>query len=74
MFYVLFRNIIVYSIKKKKKTKFLTSVKVSMRFVGSQEHGLTWFQDHIIQEVYGEAANVSRVLGVEAQQEVPVAA
>lgn len=54
--------------------QLLTSIKVSMRFVGSQEHGLAWIQNHIVEEVDGEAANVSGILGVEAKQKVTVAA
>lgn len=42
----------------------LTSIKVSMRFIGAQEHGLAWIQNHVIEEVDGEAANVSRILRV----------
>lgn len=56
------------------KSNVLTSINVSMRLVGSQEHGLSRLQNHIIQEVNGEAADVSWILGVEAQQELPVAA
>lgn len=52
----------------------LTSIKVSMRLIGSQEHGLSWIQDHVVEEVDGEAADVSGVLGVEAKQQVAIAA
>lgn len=52
----------------------LTSINVSVRFIGSQEHGLTRFQNHIVEKVNGEAANVSRILGVEAEQQVTSAA
>lgn len=45
-----------------------------MWLVGSQEHGLAWIQGHVVKEVDGEAANVSGVLGVEAEQQVAVAA
>lgn len=41
-----------------------------MRLIGSQEHGLAWIQDHMIEEVDREAANVSRVLRVETEQQV----
>ena len=52
----------------------LTSVKVSVGLVGSQEHGLARIQHHVVEEVDGEAADVSGVLGVETQQQVTVAA
>lgn len=52
----------------------LTSLKVGVRLVGAQEHGLAWIQDHVVEEVDGEAADVSGVLRVEAEQQVPVAA
>lgn len=52
----------------------LTSIKVSMWLVGSQEHGLSWIQDHVVEEVDGEAADVSGVLGVETEQQVTIAA
>lgn len=45
-----------------------------MRLAGSQEHGLAWLQDHVVEEVDGEAADVSGVLGVKAEQQVTVAA
>lgn len=45
-----------------------------MRLIGPQEHGLAWIQDDVVEEVDGEAADVSGVLGVEAEQQVPVAA
>lgn len=45
-----------------------------MRLTGSQEHGLAWIQDHEVEEVDGEAADVSGVLRVEAEQQVAVAA
>lgn len=57
-----------------KKKQALTSIKVGMRLIGSQEHGLTWIQDHMVEEVDGEAADVSGILGVEAEQQVTVAA
>lgn len=44
-----------------------------MRLIGSQEHGLAWFQDHVVEEVDGEAADVSGVLRVEAQQQITIA-
>ncbi len=56
------------------KKHHLTSVEVSVRLVGSQEHGLAWIQEHVVEEVDGEAADVSGVLGVEAEQQVTVAA
>ena len=37
-----------------------------MGFAGPQEHGLARLQDNIVEEVDGEAADVSWVLGVEA--------
>lgn len=49
-------------------------MKVGVGLVGSQEHGLAWIQDHVVEEVDGEAADVSGVLRVEAEQQVPVAA
>lgn len=52
----------------------LTSIKVSVRFIGSQEHGLAWIQNHLVEEVDGEAANVSGILRVEAEQQITVAA
>lgn len=52
----------------------LTSVQVRVRLVGPQEHGLAWIQDHVVEEVDGEAADVSGELGVEAEQQVAVAA
>lgn len=52
----------------------LTSVKVSVRLVGSQKHGLAWIQDNVVEEVDGEAADVSGILGVETEQHIPVAA
>ena len=55
------------------KKHLLTSIEVSMRLIGSQEHGLAWFQDHVVEEVDGEAANVSGVLRVEAQQQITIA-
>lgn len=45
-----------------------------MRLIGSQEHGLARIQDHMVEEVDGKAANVSRILGVETEQQVAVAA
>lgn len=55
------------------KTLF-TSVKVSVGLAGSQEHGLAWLQDYLVEEVDGEAADVSRILGVEAEQQITIAA
>lgn len=40
----------------------LTSVKVRVRLIGAQEHGLARLQDHVVEEVDGEAANVSGIL------------
>lgn len=54
--------------------QLLTSIKVSVRFICSQEHGLAWIQNHMVEEVDGEAANVSGILRVEAEQQVTVAA
>lgn len=51
----------------------LTSVQVGVGLVGSQEHGLPWLQPHQVQEINGEAADVPGVLGVQPQQQVPVA-
>ena len=51
----------------------LTSVQVGMGLVGSQEHGFPWLQPHQIEEINGEAADVPWVLGVQPQQQVPVA-
>lgn len=56
------------------KKHLLTSIEVSMRLIGSQEHGLAWIQDHVVEEVDGEAADVPGVLGVEAEQQVTIAA
>lgn len=44
-----------------------------MGLVGCQEHGLAGLQPHQVEEVDGEAADVPRELGVQAQQQVPVA-
>lgn len=51
-----------------------TSVKVGVWLVGSQEHGLARLQLHVVEEVDGEAADVSGVLAVEAEQQLSVAA
>lgn len=51
----------------------LTSMQVCMGLVGSQEHGLPWLQPHQVQEINSEAANVPGVLGVQLQQQVPIA-
>lgn len=40
----------------------LTSIQVSMRLAGPEEHGLSRLQDDVVQEVNGEAADVSRIL------------
>ena len=52
----------------------LTSVQVRVRLIGAQEHGLTRLQEHVVEEVDGEAANVSGILRVEAEQQLAVAA
>lgn len=51
----------------------LTSLQVGVGLVGRQEHGLPGLQPHQVEEVDGEAADVPRELGVQAQQQVPVA-
>lgn len=56
------------------KKHLLTSIEVCVRFVGSQEHGLSWIQDHVVEEVDGETTDVSGILGVKTEQQVTVAA
>lgn len=52
----------------------LTSIQVGVRFAGPQKHGLSRFQDDVVQEVDGEAADVPWILRVEAEQQDAVAA
>lgn len=52
----------------------LTSVQVSVRFIRSKEHGLVGIQDHVVEEVDGEAADVAGVLRMEAEQQLAVTA
>lgn len=52
----------------------LTSVDVGVRLVGPQEHGLARFQHHVVEKVDGEAADVSGILGMQAEQQGAVAA
>lgn len=40
----------------------LTSIQIGVRLAGPQEHGLSRLQDDVVQEVNGEATNVSRIL------------
>lgn len=51
----------------------LTSVQVGVGLVGPQEHGLPRLQPHQVEEINGEAADVPWVLGVQPQQQVPIA-
>lgn len=45
-----------------------------MRLVGPQEHGLAWLQQDVVEKKDGEATDVSRILGMEAEQQVAIAA
>lgn len=45
-----------------------------MRFIGSQKHGLSWMQHNMVQEIDGETADITRVLGVESKQQLSVIA
>lgn len=45
-----------------------------MGLVGPQEHGLARIQHHVVEEVDGKAADVSGILGMEAEQQVTTAA
>lgn len=49
----------------------LTSFQVGMGHVGLQKHGLPWLQGKQIQEVDGKASDITRVLLVQLQQELP---
>lgn len=45
-----------------------------MRFISSQKHGLSWLKHDAVQEVDGETADITRVLGVEPKQQLSVIA
>lgn len=49
----------------------LTSFQVGMGHVGLQKHGLPRLQGKQIQEVDGKASDITRVLLVQLQQELP---
>lgn len=59
---------------RRKERRALTSVDVGVGLVGPQEHGLARLQHHMVEKVDGEAADVSGVLGMEAEQQGAVAA
>lgn len=58
----------------KNQTCAFTSINVGVRLVGPQEHGLAWLQHDVVEKKDGEAADVSRILGMEAEQQVAIAA
>lgn len=60
--------------KTERDARALTSVDVGVGLVGPQEHGLARLQHDVVEEVDGEAADVSGILGVEAEQQGAVAA
>lgn len=60
--------------KPHKKNGSVTSRQVGVWFVSSQKHGLSWMQHNTVQEVDGEAADITRVLGVKPKQQLSVIA
>lgn len=49
----------------------LTSVEIGVRLIGSQEHALSWLHPHQVEEIDGEAADVSGELRVKLEEKVP---
>jgi hypothetical protein len=51
---------------------YYTSTKVGVRFIRSEEEGLSRLQSDVVEKEHTETANIIRELVVEAQQQRPL--